>query len=265
MAARPPLLNQLSLPDAQRSSDCGETATAMLLEAGGFPDTPEEEISDLNHSGVTSTPELSGLLVANGATVTPVPAADFPTLLAAGDAYALVLIHDDNNANPSPSGPFRHYIAAYAIASSGAVKCVNPWGGRDMAYDRATLVASTIWVAVVRFPATPVDNPTPVHTGTPTSAVTEEPPMNLRFVDSWNGSQHMLSLGADGNLIHHWYGGAAGWLKEAALASGLVPSGHIEITQDAGQLRVGSLRADGRIFRTTQLANKGTWTPEEIA
>ncbi|MDP9115817.1 MAG: hypothetical protein M3O28_00810 [Actinomycetota bacterium] len=165
MANRPPLLNQLSLPDNQRSNDCGETAVAALLQAGGFPDTPMEEISDLNHNGSTQTGELSQLLRDNGAVVTPI-SGQWPVLLSAGDAYALVLIRDNSNADPDPNGAFRHYVVAYAIDPSGGVRCMNPWGGRDMVYDRGVIEAATVWVALVRFSAQQAGNKQPTG-GTP--------------------------------------------------------------------------------------------------
>jgi hypothetical protein len=178
VAARPPLRNQNTVPDAQAAEDCGQTVAAMLLEAGGKTDTPLEEISDLGHDGVTSVQELTGLLTGAGATVAPVPAVMFSDALATGDAYALVLIHDNGNADPDPAGAFTHWIAGYAINSDGSVQCVNPWGGRDIAYPRSLLVSATIWAAVVRFP------PAPHHI---------EEADRMVIVQEPNGSQNLLS------------------------------------------------------------------------
>lgn len=163
MALRPPLENQLALPDGQRSNDCGETAVSMLLMAHGIMDTPIEEISDLNHDGVTNVAELVRLLTDNGAIVTPVAAAALAGALNANQAaYALILIHDNSNADPAVGGTFTHWIDGYAFTGAAGIACANPWGGRDITYSLPQLIPAIEWAAVVTWPPPP---PPPVPGG----------------------------------------------------------------------------------------------------
>jgi hypothetical protein len=147
MSIRPLIINQLTLNDPAARSDCGESAVSMILQAFGINDTPLEEIQDLGHDSFTVFPELVKLLTDNKLVVTGVSGAAMADGLATADA--LVLIHDNNNADPDPAGAYEHFLVAYRLNSNGTVQCANPWGGRDIAYSRATLAAATIQAALV--------------------------------------------------------------------------------------------------------------------
>lgn len=122
----------------------------MILQAYGMTDTPEEEIQDLGKDGVTSVSDLTNLLQQSQCVVSAVSKSTVPSLLNTG--YALFLIRDDGNAAPYPTGPNFSYHWIVGYRNNGATcQCANPWGGLDIAYDWATLLAATQWVGIVTY------------------------------------------------------------------------------------------------------------------
>jgi hypothetical protein len=225
MANRPPhVLSQLDPttdPSAiGRRSDCGETAEAMILQAGGLPDSPADVIRELGHDGVTNEGELLGLLLHRGASEV-YAGPDFRAFkgfVGVGDTYGLALIHDDNSANPDVNGPNLHWIDPYRVNADGTTQCCNPWPdstghGRDVAYADSVLSRAFVWGAVVRWPAVVVVNPKPTN-GQPVHTATMEDEMGV-FGPGWTGKRPQRDDGEsfwfdpDGTVWHGYENGGA--------------------------------------------------------
>ena len=163
----------------------------MILQGAGLPDSPQDVIRELGHDGVTNETELLNLLIRRGGESRYAGydwAQLWPHVAVAPNVYLLILIRDNNTANPDMNGRNLHWIACYRENSDGTLQCVNSWPdasgkGRDIAYSPAQLGAAFVWGAAVAFAnAAPVSAHQPTG-GVPEAALTAKEP-TMRYVSS---------------------------------------------------------------------------------
>lgn len=153
-----PLIDQRPLlPDG--SEDCGEACVSAALQHLGHPVTPQQVLAV--HAGVTSDTTILALVQQFGLKDCHATTGSFTN----DDALAIVLIHDNEYANPDMPGEFEHWIVVYA-QDAGGVWAMNPWGGRDIYYPLSEFNPAYIEAVVVPVAINLVagvrDMPTPV-------------------------------------------------------------------------------------------------------
>lgn len=121
-----PLIDQRTL-SPNGATDCGEACVAMVLQHLGHKVSAQQVLA--LRSGNSTVEELLWLLQHFGLQGCSIDTGGFDN----NDKLAITLIHDNNNADPSVSGRFEHFIVVYA-QDAAKVYCANPWGGRDIAY-----------------------------------------------------------------------------------------------------------------------------------
>lgn len=82
------------------------------------------------------------------------------------DKLAICLIHDNNNADPSVTGSFEHFIVVYAQDANN-VYCANPWGARDIAYPLSQFNPAYIDCVIIPIAQNTVTPPAPAPTHIP--------------------------------------------------------------------------------------------------
>ncbi len=242
-------------------ADCGRLASNAILRVLGW------NADDHAVDGATASQLMDSILALRLPDILLTMHTGLPMAVLAAGCYAVVganvaNVRGNNLELVNYDTGIRHWLAAYSPAGDYLDIWKNTYSSANLDASwhpgmNTLVIGRSGWVQpVARFvPRAPAEARAEVAT---------MEGMSEAFIPIWNGTQHEFNLDQAGTLWHRWYGGAAGWNREA-LAAGLRPFGSVTVEVTPTQLHVWSTAPDGHMFHAWQGVNTGTWHPENIA